>query len=135
MNIFRTALSKFDVLEIGRDDIDVYMKRWKLLRTPWFNIYLHEFIRGDVDNCLHDHPWRFVTLILAGGYVEHLPDGKQRHRPAGSFLYRPAKWRHRVETAGAWSLVVVGRRMRPWGFFTTRGWRAFIPGQAAPLCE
>lgn len=134
MNWFRRLLSRFEVLNIGRDSTDVYMRRWKLLRTRWFNVYLHEFIRGDVDPCLHDHPWRFVTLILAGGYTEHLPNGT-RWRPPGTFLYRPAKHRHRVETSGAWSLVVVGTRVRRWGFFTSRGWRPYVYGQPAPLCE
>lgn len=135
MNLLRRILSRFDVLNIGRDSADVYMRRYKLVRTPWFNLYLHEFIRGDVDDCLHDHPWRFWTLILSGGYTEHLWGGKSRHRPAGTFLYRPATWRHRVETDGAWSLVLVGKRCRAWGFFTSRGWRRFVPGHAAPLCE
>ena len=135
MNLFRRWLSRFDVLEIGRDSTDVYMRRYKLLKTPLFNVYLHEFIRGDVDDCLHDHPWRFVTLVLAGGYTEHLWGGHTRWRPPGTFLYRPPKFRHRITTDGAWSLVVVGRRVRAWGFFTRNGWRPFVPGQTAPLCE
>lgn len=135
MNLFRRLLARFDKLEIGRDSTDVYMVRYRLVKSPWFSLYLHEFIRGDVDPCLHDHPWRFVTLILAGGYTEHLWGGHTRYRPAGTLLYRPAKWRHRVETDGAWSLVLVGRRVRRWGFFTRRGWMAFFPGQMSPLCE
>lgn len=132
--MFRRILAKFDVLEIGRDPADVYMRRFKLLKTRWFHVYLHEILRSD-EPCLHDHPWRFITLILAGGYTEHLRDGHSRWRPPGTFLYRPAKFARRVETRGAWSLVVVGQRVRPWGFFTSRGWRQFIYGQASPLCE
>lgn len=132
---FRRWLDRFPVLVIGRDSTDVYMRRYKLLRTPWFNLYLHEFIRGDVDDCLHDHPWRFWTLILAGGYTEHLWGGASRWRPPGTFLYRPATWRHRVTTDGAWSLVLVGRRRRAWGFYTRYGFVPFSLGQKSPLCE
>jgi hypothetical protein len=57
----------------GRDD--PYLLRWHLLpKGRWpINIYLHHMIRDDDDRALHDHPWWFVSVILAGGYNEILP--------------------------------------------------------------
>ena len=37
-----------------------------------FNIFLHKFHKGDPGD-VHDHPWPYFTLILAGGYYEWIP--------------------------------------------------------------
>lgn len=119
---------------IERDGSPVYMTRYRLVNLPWLHIHVHHFNRGDLDPCLHDHPYRFVTFILAGGYMEVMPLG-ERWRPPGTMLYRPAKFAHRiVALKPAWSLVFAGRKWRTWGFFSKRGWRAWFPGMA-PLCE
>lgn len=35
--------------------------------------YLHYFFRGDDDRAYHNHPWkRSLSLILIGGYIEHV---------------------------------------------------------------
>ncbi len=134
MNI-RTLLSRFDRFDITNAAGSVFMRRYKLVRTRFFNVYLHEILRSDEDNCLHDHPWPFMSLILSGGYCEVLPNGK-RWREPGTLLSRRARFRHRIEVSRpAWSLVIVGRKFRDWGFFTVNGWRRFIAGQPRPICE
>lgn len=114
--------------------------RYILIRFPRFGIYLHHMLRSDYDRALHDHPWPFISFVLAGGYTEvhdQTIDGKQvrvEHKP-GSILLRPAEWRHRFVLKGladpnatqdrfrdAWTLVIVGRRQRKWGFFLPTGW-------------
>lgn len=128
-------LKRFRCLDIANSAGDVFMRRFYLVKWGWFNIYLHQILRSDEDLCLHDHPWRFVTLVLVGGYREVLPHGT-RWRPVGSFLFRPAKFRHRIEVdRAAWSLVFVGKKFRAWGFFTRHGWREWLPGQSRPICE
>src|SRR4051812_9607864 len=44
--------------------------RHRLIRVPWFGVYVHEIHRPDVDRDLHDHPWAFASFILSGGYTE-----------------------------------------------------------------
>lgn len=137
MNIVRRLLNRIDRFDITNAAGSVFMRRYKLLKTRFGSVYLHEILRSDEDHCLHDHPWSFMTLILAGGYWEVM-----RHatvwRDPGMLLYRPAKFAHRlmIPIGGcAWSLVVVGPKVREWGFFTLIGWRAFRPGQPRPICE
>jgi hypothetical protein len=131
---FRRMLRHFRRLDITNSEGSVFMRRYYLLKLGWFNVYLHHILRSDEDMCLHDHPWRFATLILIGGYREVLPHGF-RWRPPGTFLFRAAAFRHRVEVdCPAWSLVFVGRKFRPWGFFTRYGWRQWLPGQPRPIC-
>lgn len=112
---------------------DPLLIRYTLFRVPAFGIYLHRFIRSDYDRALHDHPWPFVSILLRGGYTEvhnQTIDGKETkvlHR-RGTVLVRPAEWKHRVELSWdldntpTWTLVLVGRRQRQWGFWIDGKW-------------
>lgn len=103
--------------------------RYALVRTRSFGVYLHKLCRSDYDRALHDHPWSFVSIVLRAGYTEEhdqtIDGAKVRvFHPPGSILLRPAEWRHRVIIGErpAWTLVLVGRRVRAWGFFLPSGW-------------
>ena len=103
--------------EIGWKDIGEEFTRWSVLKTPWFNVYLHRlFCPSFHPNC-HDHPWSFVTLILWNGYLERIGDEFFRRR-VGSILYRPAEFSHNVVTpyGTSWSLVITTNKKREWGF-------------------
>ena len=127
---------------IGRDG-DPYLTRWVLAGErfvhTWHDcaVFLHRFHRSDHDYP-HNHPWPFVSVILAGGYWEHTLAGyvdpatgrpamaRKWHRP-GSVLRRPASWFHRVELepgVDSWSLVFRGRKVQSWGFLCPG---AFVP--------
>lgn len=119
-----------------------------------FSIMYHKVLLSD-DVCPHDHPWGFVTFILKGGYYEWTPSNQKerskvrtarmgvddtiefcRWHGVGSVMYRPAKWRHRLELKQSYvddltktenpipahTLVFSGRVVRDWGFFTKKGW-------------
>ncbi len=59
-------------LVIGGDE-SPYLHRWSLLPSnPFFNVKLHRFMRSD-DDVMHDHPWANVSVLLRGGYIEHVP--------------------------------------------------------------
>lgn len=120
------------------------MIRWVLFRCEAFGIYVHKFLRSDHERALHDHPWPFVAIILKGGYREEHDqtiDGRPiiEWRWPGQILLRPAEWRHRIILSPgttSWSLCLVGRRCRRWGFFTSRGWCHWRRYNAAlGICE
>lgn len=104
--------------------------RYIFFRFKAFGVYLHHLKRSDFDRALHDHPWPFVSIMLKNGYVEEhdqTVDGTkvQVRHVAGNVILRPAEWRHRVivdEGHTAWTLVLVGRRARKWGFHLPDGW-------------
>lgn len=125
-----------------------YMLRWYVVpRNRWINVYLHKFCRDDDDRALHDHPWWFLSLMLAGTYVEHVAVTllgigvtKAKTRRAGSIAYRPATHKHRVELVKrpdgspipCWTLVLTGPRVREWGFWCPQGfvnWKDFTTGE------
>jgi hypothetical protein len=145
----------------GRQDTDAYLARYWL--TPpkkdedgyssAESIVLHQFIRGDDDGALHNHPYDFVTAILNGGYDEVVGP------PASSGFYRdvdghareqraigPAEalWTTIARRAGdriskrysevhmatnplpdTWTLVQTGVRCNDWGFYPPG--KPFVP--------
>lgn len=137
--------------EIMREDDSVYLIRWNLFECMFFSIKLHRILRSDYD-CLHDHPWAFVSLILCGGYVEHreikgvfkgaLPGQisytkviSRIYHP-GQVLYRRATDKHKLEIhQPATTLVVTFKKVRPWGFWTKKGWVHHSEYDAQASCE
>lgn len=105
------------IADANKPELGPLMIRWYLIRTRWFGLFVHRFLRSDNDRHFHDHPWAFLTWLIGGGYWEHVPadperpvcyDGVHRHsetcgaelriwRPRWSLLYRPALWLHWVE--------------------------------------
>lgn len=123
--------------EIARDGRP-YLTRWRLIQTPLFAAYLHRFWAPDHDEDFHDHPWDFVSIVLAGGYVEERgwPLRVER-RGRGSVAYRRAEDLHRIASVivPTWTLVLCGRRRREWGFQTPHGWvqwEEYLTGKEVP---
>jgi hypothetical protein len=80
------------------------------------------------DRHLHDHPFNYMTLILKGGYWEHLQDGSRTWYGPGSIRFAKANTLHRLELPegqDAWTLFFTGTRIRKWGFQTEDGWIDF----------
>lgn len=101
------------------------MKRRWFLVTPWFSVRIHNILRSDNDRHLHDHPFNYATLILSGGYWEHLADGSKTWYGPGSFRTARADTLHRLElpnNSTTWSFFMMGKRKRDWGFQTEKGW-------------
>lgn len=115
----------------GDTSDSVYLNRWNLLpRNVYCNAYFHEFLRSDWDRHLHDHPWRSLSLCLAGTGVEHfrLNGGRigRRTIEAGDVWYRPLNLSHRIELVDGplLTIFITGPTMREWGFETEDGWVA-----------
>jgi NTP pyrophosphatase (non-canonical NTP hydrolase) len=103
-----------------------YLRRWWVIpRNPFANVYLHEICRSDDDRALHDHPWDNISVLISGGYREHLPDGVVIDRRAGDVVQRKASDLHRLELIDdvpAVSLFITGPKVRDWGFECPNGW-------------
>jgi len=65
-----------------------YLVRWTLLKWRGRGIYLHHFVGDDWSKDLHDHPKRFISIGLRGGYIEETPESLAR------------------ETDGRWEVLV-----------------------------
>lgn len=112
-----------DVVEqFGRPYLERYFAVGRGPRSPGGGARFHRILRSDVAD-MHDHPWDFVSVIIAGRYVETTPHGEQEFR-AGSVLVRRAEDRHRLTLPDGpvWTFITVGPARRRWGFVTADGW-------------
>jgi len=127
-------MSRFDIDDPVTGEL--YLRRWRIVQTPWFAVYLHKIATPDKDRDLHDHPWSFLSLILRGGYDEERLvydnglDGdmcsKMFRRGWLSLGWRRATDAHRItrlHRTPTWTLVLTGPRRRSWGFYTDAGYR------------
>lgn len=110
-----------------------------------FGVYLHRFHRSDEADELHNHPWSWaVSLILSGSYSEERlqPDGSIGRRVfgPGSVNRITHDTFHRVDllTQECWTLFIVGRKERSWGFWDRETdefvpWREYIARRRSGL--
>jgi hypothetical protein len=116
----------------------VYLRRLRVVTTPWFSVMLHWINEPDSDRHPHCHPWNFWSLVLRGGYTEVnyvtsfsrpavRDDLAERNSwPRWSLHRMTTRRAHRITSVQprTVTLVVTGRRVREWGFWTEQG---FIP--------
>jgi len=127
----------------GGERCPTYLYRWVLLRLWGRGVYLHHFVGDDWSRDLHDHPKRFISIGLRGWYEEYTPcscgrmdctDFSVKRWTAPWFRSFPAEHIHRITTPSrsCWTLVIVGKSSRPWGFWHRGqfiGWRSYVDGQ------
>lgn len=122
----------------------VYMRRWYIIKTKLFSIYLNNILMSD-EQPLHDHPWLFnISILLKGYYYEYTPrhanDPRRnpydqplecKRRGVGSLVFRRRFGAHRLSLGDSrhngqpnsvWSLFLTGPLIQDWGFYTRRGW-------------
>jgi len=121
----------FDLEKMDGDGLcDVYMLRWCLLRLKNFQIYVHHFVGDDWTRDLHDHPKRFVSIGLWGAYVEETPQGERVYRAPWIRTF-PATHIHRLRLLNnkrtCWTVVVVTKPVRAWGFWNNGKWYPWEP--------
>jgi len=127
--LFFKLLEKTDRKRIIMDRAynEPYLERYYIFLKDrkWFpfNVFLHKFLKGDLDD-LHDHPWPYATFILKGGYWETTPEGRF-WRGRGHFRICKATSYHRVELepgVDCWTLFMPGPKQRDWGFDVDGEW-------------
>lgn len=139
------------LLWVTRSDIrmgdDIYMQRLLVeIGARRRSVRLHVIHRADADQCLHDHPWEFWSVILWGGYVEEVPapDSTDAEASAGyprratltvkpgRFRRMPLGYKHRITgllRSKSVTLAYAGPLSQHWGFYTADGkmpWEHFV---------
>lgn len=134
-------------LRLRRHDGGIYLDRWGVEHDRIGGVFLHRMNAPDPGVDLHDHPWSFVTIVLAGGYIEeraparvasqlaHVAEKnpKTTHGQRGDIEQRDP-WRarlmrldecHRITALAGrhcWTLVIHGPTRRRWGFYLPTKW-------------
>jgi hypothetical protein len=109
----------------------LYMRRWWLFNPYEPNTYLRQFkwlpisvrihhiVRPDSDRHLHDHPWGWRTIILAGNYTEERESGifvRTRGDTSGLAHNEFHRIDHVDAKLGAVTLFITFRYRHRWGF-------------------
>lgn len=136
----------------GHNRCETYLYRWILASTRWFKIYLHHFVGNDWSRDLHDHPKRFISIGLWGHYFEQTPapslkEDWSNENGAITIIRKysapwirtfPATHIHRIQTKDCWTLVIVLKSEREWGFWH-RGrfihWRSYVNGPDSAIAD
>lgn len=102
------------------DPSKTYLRRLRIVQTPWFGVMLHFLDGPDPRSTLHDHPWNFLSIVLRGGYVEsRMEPGKPVvSRIVRRFNFMPRGTAHTIFLVdpNTITLVFTGRRQGPWGY-------------------
>lgn len=120
----------------GDGTCPTYLFRWKVLSLQNRKVYLHYFVGDDWSQDQHDHPKRFISIGLWGGYIEETPTGEVHYR-APWFRTFPAEHIHRLRLGQhrcCWTLVIVLKPVRPWGFWHDGRWipwREYVASEEA----
>jgi hypothetical protein len=133
-------MTKFEIPQYDKP-LENYLTRWRIIQTPFFAVYLHKITAPDSRPTLHDHPWNFLSVVLRGGYHE-----VRRYDGRGDFERDDFEWlpsEHHIRRFNfkratdthyitvldrnpTWTLLLVGRRKREWGFVDRDGtWTVF----------
>lgn len=135
----------------GRHRCPTYLYRWTMLVTRWFKIYLHHFVGDDWSLDLHDHPKRFISIGLWGHYIETTPcevhgaahpcyrDERKVYKAPWVRTF-PATHIHRlvVPNKNCWTLVIVLKSEREWGFWHAGKffhWRSYVDGPHSYIAD
>lgn len=133
----------------GANRCPTYLYRWTLFqprrpRSLWrgFGIYIHKFVGDDWSHDLHDHPKRFISIGLRGAYIEETPNRPMRIYRAPWCRTFPASHVHRlrllVDRKPCWTLVIVLRAVREWGFWHDGRWihwKDYVKGTASHIAD
>jgi hypothetical protein len=128
LNIIRKL---FLVKEIVSKAGEVHFRRYRLLETPWFRIYIHQICRSDEDSHLHTHPWNYISWLLKGSfsqeYWEHYSEPRahsSHERFAITSMTRHAAHRITLHSPSVWTLFFAYGKREDWGYLLNGG--AFI---------
>jgi hypothetical protein len=161
MNFLDRLFGKAEEIN-GGNRCPTYLYRWIICsRFKSWKAYIHHFVGDDWSMDLHDHPKRFISVGLWGWYLEETPNKDPLHegtkncpgypctchgadfgRPKSKFIKYQAPWirsfpathihRLSVPSKNCWTLVIVLRPVREWGFWHLGiffPWREYVNGK------
>lgn len=140
----RWALLSREIIRT-RDGRDVLIDRFRIVKSPWFSVYLHDLATPD-SGAPHDHPFTFWSLVLRGSYTERITPIREAYgmryalHERYSYLHRrtwtswhkmPLHHAHLIVDVEPRTKTVVfaGRRRQCWGFWTEDGfvnWQQYV---------
>lgn len=113
-NLFKKL---FLIKEISSKNGELHFRRWRLLHTPIFSIYIHQIFKSDEDAHMHSHPFNYVTYLLRGAYYEENYGSSNILYGAGMVGKKHNSQYHRITVLEPTTTLVFAIWPRvPWGY-------------------
>ena len=106
------------IKEIRSKEGKLHFRRWEILKTRWFSIYIHGIYASDKDKHLHNHPWDYKSIVLKGSYVEETTNGLNILK-FGTITSKDGNDYHKIKqllTKSVYTLFIVSPVKRVWGY-------------------
>lgn len=133
----RWAFMKWMDIPTANDLNLVYLRRLRIVQTPWCALYLHCIYESDADRDPHDHPFTFRSIVLRGGYTGGVWQAVSHQMRAWGevdlVMHGPVRRTHKrfslhklssdschtitEITEPLVTLVFAGKKTQQWGFF------------------
>lgn len=106
------------IKEIKSKSGKLHFRRWEILKTKWFSIWIHGIYAADQDKHLHNHPWDFKSIVLKGSYVEKTESGFVRQYSGKINIRNGANFHKilRLTSPAVYTLFIVTPPKRTWGY-------------------
>lgn len=111
------------ILFKGYSNIKDFLHRFTLLKIGKLHIRLHRIKDIDRSGFFHNHPFKYVSIVLRGGYTEELltdPKNIEKKHSAGSVIVRSQKTYHKIIQCQPHTLTL----FMAWGNYN---WHAINP--------
>jgi hypothetical protein len=79
-------------------NIKDFLHRFTLLKIGRLHIRLHKIMGPDVSGFFHSHPFKYLSIVLRGSYIEDVLGAitKRKYHGTGSFIFRGEKTFHKI---------------------------------------
>lgn len=77
-------------------NIKDFLFRFTILKIGKLHIRLHRIKDIDKSGFYHNHPFRYISIILRGGYTEEIINGKPRSYSAGDIVCHSEDDYHKI---------------------------------------
>lgn len=98
-----------------------FLYRFTILKIGKLHIRLHKIVDKDNTTLFHNHPFKYVSIILKGGYTETIINNKQEQvlsHSIGSIIIRDNNTFHRIDS-------IKGKTLTLFFAYGNYGWEAF----------
>lgn len=104
-------------------NIKDFLLRFTLFKVGKLHVRLHKIVDKDNTTLFHNHPFKYLSIVLKGGYTEHIAGVGMRTHKRGSFILRSNNTYHRIESIQGETVTL----FIAWGDY---GWSAWNPGRS-----
>jgi hypothetical protein len=96
-----------------------YLERFTIFAVGRLHVRIHKILQADGTPYFHNHPFNYISIILAGNYTECILNAQgcleYKYHAVGSVIFRSSKVHHYISDAeNCRTLFIAWRVDKPW---------------------